>query len=58
MVARRSHLLGTTLKRHKSELKRVKGIYNLQQQMAQVSGELLREVDGWLDLFSEKHLEM
>jgi len=58
LVARRSSVLMSTLLRCRDRIERSRTINELGEQMAVVAQVLLRDVDGWSELFADKHIEL
>jgi hypothetical protein len=58
LIGRRSGALAVALERRREQIRSCESIAQLEEQMSAVAGALLRDVDGWLELFSDKHLEL
>lgn len=58
VVARRSSAVVSALLNRKERIEKARTICELERQMAMAAETLLRDVDGWLELFTDKHIEM
>lgn len=58
LIGRRSGALAAALERRREQIRSCESIAQLEEQMSAVAGALLRDVDGWLELFSDKHIEL
>ena len=58
VIGKRSGALVKALERRREQIRSSESITHLQEQMSAVAGALLRDVDGWLELFADKHIEL
>ena len=58
IIGKRSGALVASLELKRHTLKNCTTIDQLGEQMSMTSGILLREADGWLEIFSDKHIEL
>jgi len=58
VVARRSSVVVSALLQRKERMEKSRTIAELERHMAMAAETLLRDVDGWLELFTDKHIEM
>jgi len=58
VVARRSRAVIWALSQTKDKIAKARTIVELEGQMATAAGTLLRDVDGWLELFTDKRIEI
>jgi hypothetical protein len=58
VIGKRSGALVKALERRRKQICASESIVQLQEQMSAVAATLLRDVDGWLELFADKHIEV